>query len=61
MVEIISELGKNYIDIPQEQTPQELLLKAKILALNAKECGATTVKFQIHVFEDEQNKRSAKR
>ena len=61
MIEIVAEIGKNFIDIPEEQTPKELLYKAKLLVLGAKEAGANTAKFQIHVFEDEQKKRSEKR
>ena len=60
-VEIIAEIGKGFIDVPEEQTPKELLFKAKLLVLEAKEVGATTIKTQCHVFEDEQKKRSEKR
>src|SRR3990167_6385684 len=60
-VEVIAEIGKGFIDVPEEQTPKELLFKAKLLVLEAKEAGANTTKFQCHVFEDEQTKRSEKR
>lgn len=58
MVKIIAEIGKNFIDIEQEDTPEELLYKALTLVHEAKNAGATVAKFQTHVFEDEQHKRS---
>lgn len=58
MTKIIAEIGKNFINVEGEQSPEALLDKAKILVDLAKEAGADIVKFQTHVFEDEQHKRS---
>jgi sialic acid synthase SpsE len=57
---IIAEAGKNFI-YKDPITIREALERAKALALRAKECGASAVKYQTHVFLDEQNKRSSKR
>jgi N,N'-diacetyllegionaminate synthase len=61
MVKVIAEIGKNFIDIEQEKLPEQLLTKANALTLAAKQAGATVAKFQTHVFEDEQHKRSKAR
>ena len=53
MVEIICEVGKNFVDTIEEESIGVLLRKAKILVDKAKESGANTVKFQIHNFLDE--------
>src|SRR3990167_10862903 len=58
--EIICEIGKGFID-EENCTPLHALVMARVLITKAKLAGATTCKFQVHVFEDEQNKRSPKR
>ena len=60
-MQIIAEIGKNYIDTEEEQSVSVNLLKAQDMVSEAESCGATTVKFQCHVFEDEQKKRSPER
>lgn len=60
-IKIIAEIGKNFIDTEEELTPEQYLDKAKILVQQAKESGADIVKFQCHVFQDEQHKRSPSR
>lgn len=62
----IAEAGKNFIDIPwQEKAVQQpfsyYLENAKKLAKVAKSAGADAVKFQTHVFNDEQHLRSEDR
>ena len=61
MVKIIAEVGKNFIDVEWEETPEQILVKAMMLVTRAKLAGADTVKFQTHVFEDEQHKRDPSR
>jgi len=58
---LIAEAGKNFIDTQEEQSVQTYLENAKRLVLAAKAAGADAIKFQTHVFEDEQNKRSKSR
>lgn len=60
-IDIIAELGKNFIHTEQELSVSENLEMAKTLVLKAKESKATVAKFQCHVFEDEQKKRSKER
>ena len=60
MVEVICEIGKNWIIHP-ETTKEEALNNAKFLALKAHESMADTLKTQCHVFSDEQNKRNESR
>jgi sialic acid synthase SpsE len=62
----VAEAGKNFIDVEWKGTaiphPVEYYLEnAKKLALAAKEAGADAVKFQTHVFDDEQHLRSEAR
>jgi sialic acid synthase SpsE len=54
---ISAEAGKNFI-INDHPTIAQCLDEAKNLARVAKESGADAVKFQTHVFDDEQNKRA---
>lgn len=62
MVDYIAEIGKNFIDsTDKNQTGEDCLLKAKRLVFHAKESGATVVKFQAHVWQDEQDKRHGSR
>ena len=58
--EVVAEIGKNWITKP-DITQEEALENAKLLALQAKESMADTVKTQCHVLGDEQNKRSESR
>ncbi len=51
---VIAEIGKNFIQTKEDQPWQEYLDNAKALVLAAKEAGADAVKFQTHIFEDEQ-------
>lgn len=59
--QIIAEAGKNFIDLEVEQSVSVNLLNAKRLVLFAQGSGADVVKFQCHVLEDEQKKRSSER
>ena len=53
MVEIIFEIGKNFV-ITQEPEPLDILLnRAKVLIDEAISCGAKIVKFQVHFVDDE--------
>lgn len=54
---IICEIGKNFIDTAEELSVQDNLLKAHNMVSEAEAIGATIVKFQCHVFEDEKKKR----
>lgn len=60
-MQIIAEIGKNFIDTEQETDVSTNLIKAHDMVAEAESCGATTVKFQCHVFEDEQRKRDKSR
>lgn len=60
MVEIIAEAGKNFI-MKENYTVIQCLDEAKNYVRIAKEKGADTIKFQCHVFEDEQYKRDKSR
>lgn len=51
---VVAEIGKNFIDTPEEQDVATHLEKAIALVDAAKEAGADAVKFQTHVAEDEQ-------
>ena len=57
---VIAEAGKNFI-ITEKPTTEQCLNEAKNLARLAKGAGADAVKFQTHVFEDEQHKRDPSR
>ena len=61
MVKIICEAGKNFIITEQNEPIEVLLNRAKELALAAKNCGADIVKYQTHVWEDEQFLRAESR
>ena len=60
-MQIIAEIGKNFIDTEQETDVSTNLVKAQDMVAEAESCGATTVKFQCHVFADEKWKRSPER
>lgn len=51
---IIAEIGKGFIQSPDERPVAEYLDNAKKLVAAAKEAGADAVKFQTHTVEDEQ-------
>lgn len=53
MVEIIAEIGKNFVISEREESLEVLLARAKSLIDSAKEQGCKIVKFQIHNVEDE--------
>lgn len=57
---VIAEAGKNFI-VTDKPTTEQCLDEAKNLARLAKLAGADAVKFQTHVFEDEQHKRDPSR
>ena len=57
---VIAEAGKAWLT-HEGITIEECLHNARILALAAKYCSADCVKFQCHVFEDEQFKRDDSR
>lgn len=62
MIEIIADIGKNFIDsTDNNQTVDDALLKAKRMVFMAKEAGVDIVKFQTHVAKDEIKKRSKSR
>lgn len=52
-IEIIAEIGKNFVISEQPEPLDVLLQRAKLLIDKAKECGAKIVKFQCHNYEDE--------
>lgn len=52
-VEIIAEIGKNFVISKNPEPLDILLVRAKTLIMEAKKAGATTVKFQVHCYEDE--------
>lgn len=52
-IEVICEIGKNFVTTPQEESQDELLKRAKNLIVAAKMAGADIAKFQCHVAEDE--------
>lgn len=61
-IEIIAEIGKGFIDYTNpNQTIEEALVQAKRMVHVAKLSGADTAKFQTHVWNDEQKKRSPDR
>lgn len=60
-VEVVAEIGKNWIFTENELSVQENLEMAKALVSKAKESGADVAKFQCHVFEDEKYKRHESR
>ncbi len=47
-IEIIAEIGKNFVITEQQEPLQVLLERAKTLILEAKKAGATVAKFQVH-------------
>ncbi len=51
---IVAEIGKNFIQTPNERPVAEYLENAKQLVKAAKDAGADAVKFQTHNVEDEQ-------
>lgn len=51
---IVAELGKGFIQSPDEKTPQEYLETAKKMVKAAVEAGVDAVKLQTHNVEDEQ-------
>ena len=58
---IIAEVGKNFIITEQDEPIEILLDRAKLLAIKAKECGASIVKYQTHVWADESKLRAGSR
>lgn len=60
-MKIIADCGKNFIDRDDEMALPYYAEKAIALIKKAKEVGADIVKFQTHIFEDEQDKRSSER
>jgi sialic acid synthase SpsE len=61
-VEIIADIGKNFIDSSdKKQTIEDALTRAKRLAFWAKQSGVDVAKFQVHILEDEKRKRSKNR
>lgn len=61
MVEVVAECGKNQINKESGLSIADCLDNAKTLTLAAKQSNASTCKWQIHVFQDEQKKRSESR
>ncbi len=53
MVEIIAEIGKNFVISEESETLEVLLERAYDMIVKAKRAGATAVKFQVHWVEDE--------
>jgi len=53
MVEIIAEIGKNFVTTEEPETERVLLVKAVGLIVAANNAGADVVKFQAHNYEDE--------
>ncbi len=51
---IVAEIGKNFIQSPDDRPQAEYLENARELIFAAAEAGADAVKFQTHHFEDEQ-------
>lgn len=51
---VIAEIGKGFIQTPDDRPVAEYLDNAKKLARAAKEAGVDAVKFQTHIVEDEQ-------
>lgn len=51
---IVAEIGKNFIQTPDQKPVEEYLENAKKLVDAAQEAGASAVKFQTHEVEDEQ-------
>lgn len=51
---VIAEIGKGFIQTPDDRPVTEYLENAKKLACAAKEAGVDAVKFQTHIVEDEQ-------
>lgn len=52
-IEIIAEIGKNFVITKEEESPEVLLERAKTLILEAKKVGADVCKFQVHNVGDE--------
>ena len=52
-MKIIAEIGKNFVTTEAEEPLEHLLIKAKHLIFEAKNCGCDVVKFQVHCVEDE--------
>jgi len=53
MIEIVFEIGKNFVTTKKEQPTEVLLKEVRKLIDSAKDCGAKIVKFQVHSVEDE--------
>lgn len=53
MIEVIAEIGKNFVTMEREEPWKFLLERAKTLVIEAKKAGADIVKFQTHNFSDE--------
>lgn len=53
MIEIIAEIGKNFVVTEKEEPLKILLSRTRNLIQQAKEIGFNTVKFQVHNVEDE--------
>ena len=51
---VVAEIGKNFIQTPEERPVEEYLENAKALVKAAHDAGADAVKFQTHNVEDEQ-------
>lgn len=52
-IEVIAEIGKNFVTTERPAKESWLLECAKKFIITAKECGADTAKFQVHNYEDE--------
>ena len=52
-MEIIAEIGKNFVTTEQPQPLDVLVFRAKELILAAQNAGAKIVKFQVHTVDDE--------
>lgn len=52
-IEVIAEIGKNFVTTQEEEPLDVLLFRAKQLILSAKQCGADVAKFQVHNVTDE--------
>ncbi len=52
-MEIIAEIGKNFVISKEPEAVEVLLERAKELIMEAKKCGAHAAKFQVHHADDE--------
>ena len=53
MIEVVAEVGKNFVTTEQEESLDVLLARAKQYIDVIKKIGGTTVKFQVHTVKDE--------